>query len=140
MARELREGRDLRPAEEELPRRPATRGGCASVERPCPFVSCRHHLYLEVAPRTGSLKLNFPDVEPEEMVESCSLDVADRGAITLSRVADVMNVTRERVRQLEAKALEAALGREGFAEERAERAGGRRKRRLPVLGEGRSSP
>ncbi len=28
--------------------RPKTRGECASGPRPCPWVSCRHHLYLDV--------------------------------------------------------------------------------------------
>ena len=28
--------------------RPSTRGDCANIERPCPFVACRHHIYLEV--------------------------------------------------------------------------------------------
>src|SRR6185312_8298743 len=45
------------PADVERPR---TRGDCADMPRPCPFVSCSHHLYLEVNPESGALKLNFP--------------------------------------------------------------------------------
>lgn len=81
--------------------RPKTRGECAGVPRPCPYVGCRHHLFLDVSLNTGSIKLNFPDLEAWELGESCSLDVADRGGDTLERVGEIMNVTRERVRQLE---------------------------------------
>ena len=45
------------------------------------FISCKHHLYLDVNPETGSIKLNFPHLEPWEMLESCSLDVAERGVV-----------------------------------------------------------
>src|SRR5208337_2271584 len=47
--------------------RPATRADCSAVPRPCPFVSCRHNLYLDVSKDTGSILLNFPSAEPEEM-------------------------------------------------------------------------
>lgn len=81
--------------------RPKTRGECAGGVRPCPFVSCQHNLYLDVSDQTGAIKLNFPDLEPHEMAESCALDVADRGGITLEDVGRLTNVTRERVRQIE---------------------------------------
>ncbi len=86
-------------------KRPATRRECSGAERPCPFVSCKHHLYLDVNPETGSIKLNFPEVEPWDLVETCALDVAERGAITLEEVGLLMNLTRERVRQLEVRGL-----------------------------------
>ncbi len=85
--------------------RPKTRADCAHDERPCPFVSCLHHLYLDVSGKTGAIKLNFPDLEVWEMVESCSLDVADRGPTTLEDAGAMMNLTRERIRQLEVKAM-----------------------------------
>jgi len=49
--------------------------------------------------------LNFPDLEPWELEETCSLDVADRGGITLEEVGDILNLTRERVRQVEVRGL-----------------------------------
>lgn len=84
--------------------RPRTRGDCQNAERPCPWVSCKWHLYVDITPK-GNLKVNFPDIEPERMLESCALDVADIGGLPLEVVGALMNVTRERVRQLEVKAM-----------------------------------
>jgi hypothetical protein len=86
--------------------RPKTRADCIDGERPCPWVGCKYHLYLDVNPKTGSIKLNFPDIEPEDMTDSCVLDIADRGPVTLEDVGRIMNLTRERIRQLEAGAAE----------------------------------
>lgn len=86
--------------------RPKNRSECLEMERPCLFVSCRHHLFLDVNPETGSVKLNFPDKEPWELEETCALDVADRGGITLEDVGAIMNLTRERIRQVEVRGLE----------------------------------
>jgi hypothetical protein len=83
--------------------RPRTRKECASGIRPCPFVSCRHHLYLDVNEDKGSLKINFPDLEVWELPETCSLDVADRGGMTLEEVGEILNLTRERIRQVEVR-------------------------------------
>jgi hypothetical protein len=73
--------------------------------RPCPYVSCRYHLFLEVSATTGSLKINFPDLEVWELVESCALDVADRGAQSTETIGGLLNLTPERARQLEQQAL-----------------------------------
>jgi hypothetical protein len=99
---ELRLGALMYPPVEE--ERPRTRGACGQ-ERPCPWVSCKHHLYLDVNPETGSIKLNFPDLEVWEMKETCALDVADRNGITLEEVGEIMNLTRERIRQVEVRGL-----------------------------------
>ena len=86
--------------------RPKRRADCLNGPRPCPWVSCKYHLYLDINPRTGSIKLNFPNIMPWEMTESCVLDIADRGPVTLEDVGKIMNLTRERIRQLEASASE----------------------------------
>ncbi len=86
--------------------RPKEREDCKLGDRPCPFVSCKYHLYLDVNPNTGSIKLNFPDLAVWELSETCSLDVAERGGITLEEVGELLNLTRERIRQVEATGLE----------------------------------
>ena len=89
--------------------RPRTRAECLpggpNEARPCPWVSCKHHLALDVNPRTGAIKLNFPALEVWELPETCALDVADRGGITLEEVGEITNLTRERVRQVESRGL-----------------------------------
>jgi hypothetical protein len=85
--------------------RPRTRAECRDMPRPCPYVSCKHHLYLDVNPHTGSIKLNFPDLEPWELAHTCALDVADEGSRTLEEIGEITNLTRERVRQVEVRGL-----------------------------------
>jgi len=90
--------------------RPQTRSDCIdgrspNGERPCPWVGCKHHLYLDINPDTGSIKINFPDLEPWELTHTCALDVAEIGGLTLDRTGDILNLTRERIRQLEVRGL-----------------------------------
>jgi hypothetical protein len=101
--RELEIGRMLYPETDYY--KPRTRAECVDGPRPCPYVSCQHHLFLDVSARTGAIKLNFPDLDVWEMNETCALDVADRGGTTLEDVGAIMNLTRERIRQVEVKAL-----------------------------------
>ncbi|PKN39500.1 MAG: hypothetical protein CVU63_15680, partial [Deltaproteobacteria bacterium HGW-Deltaproteobacteria-20] len=93
--RELEIGRLLYPETDYW--KPRTRAECAEGARPCPFVSCKYHLFIDVSSKTGAIKLNFPDLEVWEMNESCALDVADRGGTTLEDVGAIMNLTRERI-------------------------------------------
>ena len=85
--------------------RPAKRAECEVGLRPCPFISCRHHIAVDVNDEAGSLHLTWPGVELWNLSASCSLDVAAEGGRTLDEIADVLNVTRERVRQIQAGAL-----------------------------------
>jgi hypothetical protein len=84
--------------------RPPTRGHCAEAVRPCPWVSCRFHLYLDVR-ADGVLRVNFPDREPDEMLASCAIDLAEDGPRTLEQVAGLMGMSKERARQIEEGAL-----------------------------------
>jgi hypothetical protein len=61
-------------------------------------------LYLEVNEH-GIMKVSFPEHEPWDIPETCSLDVADRGTHTLEDVGRLLNKTRERIRQLEVQSL-----------------------------------
>jgi hypothetical protein len=131
--RELEIGRALYP--ETGYWKPATRSECEDRPRPCLYVSCEHHLYLDVDPGNGSIKLNFPDIEPDDLRESCTLDVADRGGTTLEEVAELLNITRERVRQIEVRGL-AKLERQRAVRSMAQAfdvGGPAGRRRLPVL-------
>jgi hypothetical protein len=135
LKKELALGRLHYPAAEH-PARPTTRADCEAAERPCPFVSCKHHLYLDVRPTNGSLKLNFPDLEVGEMADSCVLDVAARGGANLEEVGALLNLTRARIQQIEAGALAKVLAHRSpslrdFANE-----GPFGKRRLPLLAVG----
>jgi len=113
IARELRQARATETPDPELEvaiaeldaMRPRVRAECANGPRPCPFISCKHHLYLDINPATGSIKLNFPDKELWDLPETCALDVADRGGVTLEEVGTLLNLTRERIRQLETHGL-----------------------------------
>src|SRR5258706_4302626 len=100
---ELRQGALMYPPV-DIPR-PTTRAECREELRPCPWVACKHHLYLDINPETGSIKINFPDLEPWELQHTCALDVAERGGITLEEVGEIMNLTRERIRQVEVRGL-----------------------------------
>lgn len=108
--RDLESGRELanRMLDGIDATRPKTRAECVqgpNALRPCPFVSCTQHLFLDVSPRSGAIKINFPGLEVHELAETCALDVADRGGVTLEDAGAAMNLTRERIRQLETKGM-----------------------------------
>ena len=85
--------------------RPTTRGQCEDGPRPCPWVGCRFHLFIEES-TTGrpGMVFNWPDREPWELPETCTLDVTD-GPRTLEEVGHFLNLTRERIRQVEVVAM-----------------------------------
>jgi hypothetical protein len=101
---ELRRGALANPPVDDA-ERPTQRSECKDGPRPCPWVACKHHLYLDINPRTGSIKINFPDLEPWELQQTCALDVADNGGLTLEEIGLITNLTRERVRQVEVRGL-----------------------------------
>ena len=83
--------------ERPLPPRPRTRSECVDGPRPCPWWGCKHNCAAEITSR-GSLQLTGDE-------GSCALDLAAEGARTLEAVAELLNLTKERVRQTEAEAL-----------------------------------
>ena len=90
----------LKPLPDDWPapkgRRPRTRGECADGPRPCQWINCRHHLAIESR-------------WPSRLTESCALDLADRDGLTLAEIGDALGYTRERIRQIQKRAL-AKLG------------------------------
>lgn len=105
-AQHLRKYGSRRVDKEILDReRPKTRGDCQGAGRPCPWIGCRYHLAGDVS-AADSLVLRFSGVAPWKVVETCALDVADRGEHTLEEVGGFLNVTRERARQIEKDAFD----------------------------------
>lgn len=100
---EVAEGQELTIPEDV--KRPRKRGDCVDGPRPCPWVGCRHHLFLDVTEQ-GGLKLNFPELEVHDLEETCSLDVADQGGRKMEQIAAITNVTRQRIDQIEKRSLE----------------------------------
>lgn len=93
-------------------RLPLVRGICEPGDGICPLITCKHHLFLDVSPKTGSIKFNFPDlieddgtIRFEDMPATCVLDIADSGPITLEKTGEILNMTRERVRQVDCRAM-----------------------------------
>lgn len=91
---------------------PATRGDCleggSNAQRPCTRRRCWWHLSHTGYRGPGSNasrrdKIVFRDMEGA--AETCALDVADAGDHTLLQIANFMGVSRERVRQIEALAM-----------------------------------
>lgn len=90
-------------------------GGC-NEQRPCPWVSCHHHLAIDVN-EEGSIKLNFPSVvaidgkeflttdivDWDAMEHTCSLDAAEDGGWFHRQVADALNVVEGAIDNLEAR-------------------------------------
>ena len=58
---------------------------------------CKHHLYLDVNPETGSIKLNFPTWRSGNLKTPVRL-MLPIGAESLEEVGEILNLTRERIR------------------------------------------
>ena len=98
--------------------RPKSRSDCICGPRPCPWVGCKYHLYLEI--KKGKIKLNHKGLQPWEIPFSCTLDVADFSlpgllrnnrdlGVSLEIVGMALGITRERVRQIEQAAIKKCL-------------------------------
>jgi hypothetical protein len=95
------------------PVRPVTRADCANVPRPCPFVSCKYNLYLEVQRLEGAalprVRLTQPTRAPWQVppAESCVLDlvgdVEDPKPLMQTEVARLLNLDTEWIRQIEVR-------------------------------------
>jgi hypothetical protein len=87
-----------------------TRGACRRLSGPCPHAVCRFNLTTERRDNRGakSAQLHLPVVH-----ETCALEAADHGGMTLEEIASRLSLTRERVRQIELGALKKLWARLG---------------------------
>jgi hypothetical protein len=94
-----------------LLRRPRTRAECEpggwNEQRPCPFVGCKHHTYLDVNQSNGTLRTSGPleDLLSGKTRWSCVLDVPT-GGLVLDEVGEVFGVSRQRIQQVEKDVLD----------------------------------
>lgn len=85
--------------------RPKTRGECVDAPRPCPWVSCRHHMLIHDIYDNGTIRINRATAESKKLDEtdplfwsdddvasaieslphSCSLDAAVMGRVRKER-------------------------------------------------------
>jgi hypothetical protein len=88
-----------------------TREDCRNGPRPCPIVSCRHHLLIEVLITTTSVHpaaravlgdTRLADASPalleralRALPETCSLDVAEMGEHTFEQIGAVLGCTSQ---------------------------------------------
>lgn len=74
-----------------------TRGKCMGGVEPCDQLHCRFHVLSDKSERKAKA-LPLPRI-------ACALKLANLGGMTLEDVGRAMAITRERVRQVEAKAV-----------------------------------
>jgi hypothetical protein len=90
---------------------PETRGECRGGQRPCPYVSCRHHLWLrlqEEQPGNPQKGRQGPTTFRPATMESCSLDVAERHAqqgVSFDEIGELLGMDSTRARQIAKGAL-----------------------------------
>lgn len=90
----------------EMAKRPKTRAECIDGPRPCPWYSCRYHLGLNISSCGTRVMVSTEPEDLDESTETCSLDVANRGPLTLEEVGQMDGgVSRERIRQIEQQAF-----------------------------------
>lgn len=78
--------------------RPLRRYECRNGYRPCPWVTCAHHMFHALR------KCLKGTTDPLDMEQTCVLDIAETGA-TLEEIAGWLGLTRERIRQIENNAM-----------------------------------
>lgn len=85
------------------------------VHRPCPFVSCRYHLHVDVEEATGVVTVMSTETTPLDIAHTCVLDVIDEHPEGVSReeLAIIDRTSEERgrfrERRIERKARELGL-------------------------------
>lgn len=77
--------------------RPTCRTECVDGVRPCPWVSCRYHLAIDII--RGRVRINPPGDD------TCALDVADRGPHSTREVGEILGISKQRASHIEQDAL-----------------------------------
>jgi hypothetical protein len=91
--------------------RPKTREDCKNDVRPCPWVGCQFHLYLDVDDRNEIIfnhentVFNDDDLENPDlrkMVHTCVLDIVDKidDGLTFCEIAEYLGCTVKKVKEI----------------------------------------
>ena len=124
---------------EQRATRPTKRWECKSGPRPCPWIGCEYHLFVDVDVDNGSLwghpAIGFPRAMPDWIPvhstkthdterrllklfdddrDSCALDVAERGEHTNRETGEAMGLSIRQVKEIATPARQAMFegGRE----------------------------
>lgn len=111
---------------EALANRPKTRGDCVNGPRPCPWVGCKYHMWLEVG-KGGHITYR-PGCDEDE---SCVLDIADRGGEEGSTIARYMGISRSRADQIYWRAMK-KMGQSSLRDAMGEPRFSRKKQRTSI--------
>lgn len=85
--------------------RPITRGECLSLfYRPCPFISCQHHLLWALKGSERKRIMASSDDEVAEAIfnfkETCVLDVADEDGLTYEEIGEILMCSKARAQAI----------------------------------------
>jgi len=84
---------------------PKTRADCPATDQPCDNILCRYHLWVDDFHRQDGTPDSRKSRAWGDPSRTCALRFADRGPLTLEFVGRITGITRERIRQLEARAI-----------------------------------
>lgn len=90
---------------------PQARSDCRGGPRPCPFVSCKYHLFLVIDPRKATVSHRVDASDIWEIPFTCALDIAEMGGAEFLRVSKVLNLSVEYTLTLHNAAVSKILGR-----------------------------
>lgn len=71
---------------------PKIRGHCENGPRPCPWILCKYHLYLDVAIESRSNGDHFGKTLTE-IPETCALDLANGNGMEWEEIGEVLGTT-----------------------------------------------
>ena len=105
--------------------RPKTRKDCldrelGTLENPCPYLSCKFHLALDVTPNGGILFMTeyvvktlddeggreVPEIDINSMDETCALHIADNGETPVEVMSEIVHLTNARLHAIVNDSLE----------------------------------